>query len=44
MDGQQAEQFETLLHGFGVPFRYQGTAAQRDVLLSKVQSGSPRTS
>ncbi|MFE9922790.1 ABC transporter substrate-binding protein [Streptomyces sp. NPDC005774] len=38
---KQAEQFETLLHGFGIPFRYQGTAAQRDVLLSKVQSGEP---
>ncbi|GGN00458.1 extracellular solute-binding protein [Streptomyces fuscichromogenes] len=39
--GQQAEQFESLLRGFGIPFRYQGTAAQREVLLSKVQAGEP---
>ncbi|MGW5969554.1 ABC transporter substrate-binding protein [Streptomyces sp. NPDC055186] len=38
---KQAKQFETVLRGFGIPFRYQGTAAQRDVLLSKVQSGEP---
>ncbi|GGQ02493.1 hypothetical protein GCM10010266_27260 [Streptomyces griseomycini] len=38
---KQAEQFETVLRDFGVPFRYQGTAAQREVLLSKVQSGEP---
>ncbi|MFF3499857.1 ABC transporter substrate-binding protein [Streptomyces sp. NPDC003247] len=38
---KQAEQFETVLRGFGIPFRYQGTAAQREVLLSKVQSGEP---
>ncbi|CAL9408129.1 extracellular solute-binding protein [Streptomyces sp. Tu 3180] len=37
----QAERFETVLRGFGIPFRYQGTAAQREVLLSKVQSGEP---
>ncbi|OSP43317.1 hypothetical protein B7767_10755 [Streptomyces sp. 13-12-16] len=37
----QAEQFEDVLRGFGIPFRYQGTAAQREVLLSKVQSGDP---
>ncbi|MER7484443.1 ABC transporter substrate-binding protein [Streptomyces sp. NPDC126497] len=37
----QEEQFESVLREFGVPFRYQGTAAQRDVLLSKVQSGDP---
>ncbi|MFF5156545.1 ABC transporter substrate-binding protein [Streptomyces sp. NPDC000348] len=37
----QAEQFEKVLRGFGIPFRYQGTAAQREVLLSKVQSGEP---
>ncbi|MGW7542004.1 carbohydrate ABC transporter substrate-binding protein [Streptomyces sp. NPDC054770] len=39
--GQQAAQFESLLRGFGIPFHYQGTAAQREVLLSKVQSGEP---
>ncbi|MEU5366538.1 ABC transporter substrate-binding protein [Streptomyces sp. NPDC005925] len=39
--GTQEERFETLLRGFGIPFRYQGTAAQREVLLSKVQSGDP---
>lgn len=39
--GEQATQFTTLLRGFGIPFRYQGTAAQREVLLSKVQSGDP---
>ncbi|MFD7130677.1 extracellular solute-binding protein [Streptomyces sp. NPDC059894] len=38
---KQADQFETVLRGFGIPFRYQGTAAQREVLLSKVQSGEP---
>ncbi|MDG9717542.1 extracellular solute-binding protein [Streptomyces sp. DH24] len=37
----QEERFESLLRGFGIPFRYQGTAAQREVLLSKVQSGEP---
>ncbi|MFI6559155.1 carbohydrate ABC transporter substrate-binding protein [Streptomyces sp. NPDC050534] len=39
--GQQEEQFKTVLRGFGIPFHYQGTAAQREVLLSKVQSGEP---
>jgi alpha-glucoside transport system substrate-binding protein len=39
--GNQGEQFEKVLRGLGVPFRYQGTAAQREVLLSKVQSGEP---
>ncbi|QEU88250.1 ABC transporter substrate-binding protein [Streptomyces viridosporus] len=38
---KQAEQFETVLRDFGIPFRYQGTAAQREVLLSQVQSGEP---
>ncbi|MGW0844873.1 extracellular solute-binding protein [Streptomyces sp. NPDC002787] len=37
----QGEQFEKVLRGFGIPFEYQGTAAQREVLLSKVQSGEP---
>ncbi|UUU24030.1 extracellular solute-binding protein [Streptomyces sp. DSM 40750] len=37
----QGEQFENVLRGFGIPFEYQGTAAQREVLLSKVQSGEP---
>lgn len=37
----QEEQFEQVLRGFGIPFDYQGTAAQREVLLSKVQSGEP---
>ncbi|MFJ9535639.1 carbohydrate ABC transporter substrate-binding protein [Streptomyces sp. NPDC101225] len=39
--GQQEQQFKTVLRSLGVPFRYQGTAAQREVLLSKVQSGEP---
>ncbi|MFG2788429.1 carbohydrate ABC transporter substrate-binding protein [Streptomyces sp. NPDC048419] len=39
--GQQEEQFKTVLRGLGIPFHYQGTAAQREVLLSKVQSGEP---
>lgn len=39
--GAQETQFESLLRGFGIPFQYQGTAAQREVLLSKVQSGEP---
>jgi alpha-glucoside transport system substrate-binding protein len=39
--GSQAKQFEKVLSGFGIPYRYQGTAAQREVLLSKVQSGEP---
>jgi alpha-glucoside transport system substrate-binding protein len=38
---EQGEQFEAVLRDFGVPFEYQGTAAQREVLLSKVQSGEP---
>lgn len=38
---EQEEQFEEVLRGFGIPFEYQGTAAQREVLLSKVQSGEP---
>ncbi|MFF6786283.1 carbohydrate ABC transporter substrate-binding protein [Streptomyces sp. NPDC012510] len=37
----QGAQFEKVLRGFGIPFEYQGTAAQREVLLSKVQSGEP---
>lgn len=39
--GTQEKQFKEVLQGFGIPFRYQGTAAQREVLLSKVQSGEP---
>jgi alpha-glucoside transport system substrate-binding protein len=39
--GDQEKQFKALLKDFGIPFRYQGTAAQREVLLSKVQSGEP---
>lgn len=39
--GNQGEQFESVLRSLGIPFRYQGTAAQREVLLSKVQSGEP---
>jgi alpha-glucoside transport system substrate-binding protein len=38
---EQGDQFENVLRGFGIPFEYQGTAAQREVLLSKVQSGEP---
>lgn len=38
---EQGEQFEKVLRSFGIPFEYQGTAAQREVLLSKVQSGEP---
>ncbi|KUL20864.1 extracellular solute-binding protein [Streptomyces regalis] len=37
----QEKQFEQVLRSFGIPFDYQGTAAQREVLLSKVQSGEP---
>ncbi|MGW1749621.1 carbohydrate ABC transporter substrate-binding protein [Streptomyces sp. NPDC002092] len=39
--GTQEEQFKQVLRSFGIPFQYQGTAAQREVLLSKVQSGEP---
>ncbi|WP_405895154.1 carbohydrate ABC transporter substrate-binding protein [Streptomyces sp. NBC_00104] len=39
--GEQGKQFENVLRSFGIPFEYQGTAAQREVLLSKVQSGEP---
>lgn len=39
--GTQERQFKEVLQSFGIPFRYQGTAAQREVLLSKVQSGEP---
>ncbi|MEU3337581.1 ABC transporter substrate-binding protein [Streptomyces sp. NPDC002144] len=37
--GTQEKHFEKVLRGFGIPFTYQGTAAQREVLLSKVQAG-----
>lgn len=37
----QEKDFKEVLRGFGIPFHYQGTAAQREVLLSKVQSGEP---
>jgi alpha-glucoside transport system substrate-binding protein len=39
--GTQETQFKKVLQSFGIPFHYQGTAAQREVLLSKVQSGEP---
>ncbi|WP_461057073.1 extracellular solute-binding protein [Streptomyces pseudoechinosporeus] len=39
--GRQGERFEDLLDGFGIPYEYQGTAAQREVLLSEVQAGEP---
>lgn len=38
---EQADHFEEVLRGFGIPFHYQGTAALREVLLSKVQAGDP---
>ena len=37
----QETHFKEVLGSFGIPFRYQGTAAQREVLLSKVQAGEP---
>ncbi|MFJ6699163.1 extracellular solute-binding protein [Streptomyces sp. NPDC091272] len=39
--GAQGDAFRALLDGSGVPYSYEGTAAQREVLLSQVQSGSP---
>lgn len=39
--GPQGERFEELLDDFGIPHDYEGTAAQRDVLLSQVQAGEP---
>ncbi|HET9382835.1 MAG TPA: carbohydrate ABC transporter substrate-binding protein [Streptomyces sp.] len=39
--GSQEAAFESLLDGIGIAYDYQGTAAQREVLLSKVQSGDP---
>jgi alpha-glucoside transport system substrate-binding protein len=39
--GRQGERFEDLLDGFGIPHDYEGTAAQREVLLSQVQAGEP---
>ncbi|GAA2077981.1 ABC transporter substrate-binding protein [Streptomyces albiaxialis] len=39
--GDQEEDFRALLDRAGVRYTYQGTAAQREVLLSQVQSGSP---
>ncbi|GAA2643212.1 ABC transporter substrate-binding protein [Streptomyces vastus] len=39
--GTQGDQFEKLLKTFGIPYEYQGTAAQREVLLSEVQAGEP---
>ncbi|GHH51881.1 ABC transporter substrate-binding protein [Streptomyces candidus] len=38
--GDQERRFTDLLKSFGVPFAYQGTAAQREMLLSQVQTGS----
>jgi alpha-glucoside transport system substrate-binding protein len=38
---RQEGQFRKLLDTFGIPYDYQGTAAQREVLLSKVQAGEP---
>ena len=37
----QERDFKEVLRSFGIPFQYQGTAAQREVLLSKVQAGEP---
>lgn len=39
--GTQEKQFESVLRSFGIRFDYQGTAAEREVLLSEVQSGEP---
>jgi alpha-glucoside transport system substrate-binding protein len=36
----QEKRFTGLLDGFGVPYTYQGTAAQREVLLAQVQAGT----
>ncbi len=38
-EGQEAR-FTKLLDGFGIPYTYQGTAAQREVLLAQVQAGT----
>ncbi|MFJ2741394.1 extracellular solute-binding protein [Streptomyces sp. NPDC087440] len=38
--GIQEKRFTELLKGFGIPFTYQGTAAQREVLLSQLQTGT----
>ncbi|MFI0981836.1 extracellular solute-binding protein [Streptomyces sp. NPDC021093] len=37
---EQETRFTALLDGFGIPYTYQGTAAQREVLLSQVQAGT----
>lgn len=39
--GPQEDQFKKLLGKLGIPYEYQGTAAQREVLLSQVQAGEP---
>lgn len=39
--GDQERAFRKLLDKAGVAYTYQGTAAQREVLLSQVQSGNP---
>ena len=39
--GSQEEEFKKLLGNIGIPYEYQGTAAQREVLLSQVQAGEP---
>ncbi|MFG3255800.1 extracellular solute-binding protein [Streptomyces sp. NPDC048172] len=39
--GAQEDDFRKLLDRSGVRYTYQGTAAQREVLLSQVQSGNP---
>ena len=39
--GPQEGNFKKLLENIGIPYEYQGTAAQREVLLSQVQAGEP---
>ncbi|MFE9648792.1 ABC transporter substrate-binding protein [Streptomyces sp. NPDC006365] len=39
--GSQEVEFRKQLEDIGIPYEYQGTAAQREVLLSQVQAGEP---
>ncbi|MER5219042.1 ABC transporter substrate-binding protein [Streptomyces flaveus] len=39
--GPQETEFKKLLDNLDIPYEYEGTAAQREVLLSQVQAGEP---
>lgn len=39
--GEEEQRFRELMEAEGIRIRYQGTSAQREVLLSRVQAGDP---